>query len=84
MTNHLANDPNQSADSEAMLNAFQRDVFGYFMHETNPANGLVVDKTQPDSPASIAAVGFALAVYPIGVECSWMTRAEDWTACGEV
>ena len=59
-----------------MLDALQRDAFGYFLHETNPANGLVADKTQPDAPASIAAVGFALAVYPVGVERSWMTRAE--------
>jgi hypothetical protein len=36
----------------------------------------VSDKTQSDAPASIAAVGFALAVYPVGVERSWMTRNE--------
>ena len=76
MTNHLANYPNQPANSEQMLDALQRDALGYFLHETNPANGLVADKTQPDAPASIAAVGFALAVYPVGVERSWMTRAE--------
>src|SRR6185369_5227145 len=28
------------------------------------------------APASIAVVGFALAVYPVGVERGWMTRAE--------
>ena len=76
MTSHLANYPNQPTSSEEMLDALQRDAFGYFLHETNPVNGLVVDKTQPDAPASIAAVGFALAVYPVGVERSWMTRAE--------
>lgn len=59
-----------------MLDALQRDAFGYFLHEINPANGWVVDKTQHDAPASIAAVGFALAAYPVGVERSWMTRAE--------
>ena len=76
MTSHLANHSNQPASNEEMLDALQRDAFGYFLHETNPANGLVVDKTQPDAPASIAAVGFALAVYPVGVERSWMTRGE--------
>ncbi len=76
MTSHLANYPNQPASSEEMLDALQRDAFGYFLHETNPANGLVADKTQSDAPASIAAVGFALAAYPVGVERSWMTRAE--------
>jgi len=76
MTSHLAHLSNQPASIEAMLDALQRDAFEYFQHETNPVNGLVVDKTQPGAPASIAAVGFALAAYPVGVERSWMTRAE--------
>jgi hypothetical protein len=59
-----------------MLDALQRDAFRYFLNETNPANGLVVDKTQPGAPSSIAAIGFALAAYPVGVERSWMTRTE--------
>jgi hypothetical protein len=59
-----------------MLDVLQRDAFEYFLNETNLANGLVVDKTQAGAPASIAAVGFALAVYPVGVERSWITRAE--------
>jgi len=73
---HLANDPKQPASNEEMLDSLQRDAFGYFLHENNTANGLVIDKTQTDAPASIAAVGFALAAYPVGVERSWMTRAE--------
>jgi hypothetical protein len=68
--------PNQPASSVELLDALQRDAFGYFLHEINPANGLVADKTQQDAPASIAAVGFALAAYPVGVERAWMTRAE--------
>ncbi|MEP7327025.1 MAG: glucoamylase family protein [Gemmatimonadota bacterium] len=62
--------------AELRLDALQRHAFEYFLHETNPANGLVADKTEPGAPASIAAVGFALAVYPIGVERAWMTRAD--------
>ncbi len=27
-----------------MLDALQRDAFSYFLHQTNPANGLVADK----------------------------------------
>ena len=68
--------PDLAAGGEAMLDRLQQDSFEYFMHETNPANGLVADKTEPDAPASIAAIGFALAAYPIGVERSWMTRTE--------
>jgi hypothetical protein len=33
----------------------------YYLHETNPDNGLVRDKTEPNAPASIAAMGMALA-----------------------
>jgi hypothetical protein len=42
----------------------------------NFANGLIADKTQKGSPASIAATGLALAAYPVGVERGLMTRAE--------
>jgi hypothetical protein len=58
------------------LDMLQRESFGYFLFETNPANGLVVDKCAPDWPASIAAVGFALAAYPVGVERGFMARAD--------
>ena len=64
---------------EAQLDALQRHSFEYFLRETNPANGLVADKTQPGSPASIAAVGFALAAYPVGVARGWMTRTDAVT-----
>jgi hypothetical protein len=40
----------------------------YYLHETNPDNGLVRDKTDPRAPASIAAVGMALAAIPVIVE----------------
>lgn len=46
---------------DAELELLQRESFSYFVHETNPANGLVIDKTAPDWPASIAATGLALA-----------------------
>ena len=75
MTAHLGNYPSQPSSDEEMLDALQRDAFGCFLHETNPANGLVLDKTQPGAPASIVAVGFAAAAYPVGVERSWITRA---------
>src|SRR5690242_2521382 len=57
------------------LEKAQRQAFSYFLHETNPANGLVIDKTAPNWPASIAATGLALAAYPIGVERGFMTRS---------
>ena len=40
----------------------------YDLHETNPDNGLVRDKTDPAAPTSIAAVGLALATLPVVTE----------------
>ena len=60
---------------DAELETLQRETFGYFLHETNPRNGLVRDKTAPDWPSSIAATGLALAVYPVAVERGFITRA---------
>jgi hypothetical protein len=57
------------------LESLQRETFSYFLKETNPRNGLVVDKTAADWPASIAATGLALAVYPVAVERGFITRA---------
>lgn len=65
---------NQPRLSDFMLDGLQRKTFEYFVHEDNPANGLIADKTQAGSPASIAAVGLALAAYPIGVERGFLTR----------
>lgn len=74
---------NQSAVSPGVLDALQRDAFSYFLKETNAANGLVVDKVPASEPpregavpASIAAVGFALAAYPVGVERGWIGRSQ--------
>jgi hypothetical protein len=64
---------NQSDD--VMLDQLQKETFAYFLHESNPENGLVRDKTKRDWPASIAATGLALASYPVGVERSFLTRA---------
>ena len=46
----------------------------YYLHETNPDNGLVRDKTEPTAPVSIAAVGMALATMPVVVERGILIR----------
>jgi hypothetical protein len=61
-----------SAESE--LDALQRESFSYFTLESNPANGLVIDKCEPGWPASIAAVGVGLAAYPVAVERGFLPR----------
>ncbi|MEO8442287.1 MAG: glucoamylase family protein [Betaproteobacteria bacterium] len=61
---------------EALLDQLQRNAFGYFIQRVNPANGLIADTSREESPASIAVVGFALSVYPVGVERGWIKRAD--------
>src|ERR1700683_2150108 len=65
----------QGTDSE-MLNNLLRETFEFFRHEINPQNGLIVDKTQPGSPSSIAAVGMGLSVYIVAVERGLLSRNE--------
>ena len=65
-----------SRQQEKLLSDLQSDAFQYFIHEVNPDNGLVVDSTKGGWPSSIAAVGMALSVYPVGVEHGFITRAE--------
>ena len=67
---------NQPAASDEALHELQRATFGYFLKETNPANGLVPDKTRIGVPCSIAAVGLALAAYAVGAERGFVTRAD--------
>jgi hypothetical protein len=62
--------------NDDMLEGIQRDTFAYFEDQTNPANGLVFDRTDDSAPASIAVVGFALAAYPVAVERGFWMRAE--------
>jgi len=61
---------------EARLDNLQRHAFDYFLHKTNPSNGLVADHSQPGAPSSIASIGFALTSYLVGVERGWMSRSD--------
>jgi hypothetical protein len=56
------------------LNRLQLTTLQYYLHEVNPANGLVRDKTDKTAPASIAAVGLALASLPVLVERGIISR----------
>ena len=56
------------------LSRLQFTTVLYYLHCTNPDNGLVRDKTEPNAPASIAAIGMALATIPVVVERGVLTR----------
>jgi len=59
-----------------MLDELLRVTFEYFRKEANPRNGLIADKNEPGSPASIAAVGLGLSCYVVAAERGLMRRAE--------
>jgi len=61
-------------EDEQFLDTLQYTTFLYFINEINPQNSLVKDRSADWSPASIAATGFGVAVWIIGVERGWMTR----------
>jgi hypothetical protein len=48
--------------------ALQFTTILYYLQCSNPDNGLIRDKTQPNAPASIAALGMALATIPVMVQ----------------
>lgn len=60
----------------AFLDTVQRRTFDWFWETTNASNGLVPDRWPTPSFSSVAAVGFGLTAYPIGVERGWITREQ--------
>lgn len=68
--------PPDSVQSAAFLDTLEERTFHYFWDLSNPTNGLTPDRSPSPSFSSIAAVGFALTAYPIGVERGYVTRAE--------
>jgi len=54
----------------------ERRTFRFFWETANPRNGLVPDRWPTPSFSSIAAVGYGLAAYAIGVERGWCSRPD--------
>lgn len=54
----------------------EQRTFRFFWVTVNRGNGLVPDRWPTPSFSSIAAVGFALPAYAVGVERGWCSRAE--------
>lgn len=61
---------------EVVLDDLEHRTFDFFWRTADPATGLVPDRYPTPSFSSIAAVGFGLTAYPIGVERGYVTRAE--------
>ncbi|MEP6620229.1 MAG: glucoamylase family protein [bacterium] len=58
----------------AFIDTLSRRTFDFFWLTTNAKNGLTPDRWPTKSFSSVAAVGFALTAYPIGVQHGWVTR----------
>lgn len=58
----------------AMLDSIQYKTFLYFLNEHSPDKGIVKDRAASWAPASIAATGFGIPSFAIGVERKWITR----------
>lgn len=61
---------------DALVSDLHQRSFRFFWDTTDPATGLAPDRWPTPSFASIAAVGFALTAYPVGVVNGWITRAQ--------
>jgi hypothetical protein len=68
--------PGVAPDTVAFLDSLQRKTFNWFWDLTPTSNGLTPDRWPTPSFSSIAAVGFALTGYGIGVERGWITRQQ--------
>lgn len=68
--------PIQPQSQEAFLDDLQERTFRWFWEVTPPQNGLTPDRWPSQPTSSIAAVGFALSAYPVGVERGWVTREQ--------
>lgn len=68
--------PDAALSPQALLDDLERRSFDYFWQTTNPANGLVPDRWPTPSFSSVAAVGFGLSAYAIGMARGWITREQ--------
>ena len=65
-----------SPREDAFLDQLERDTFRFFWEATPSGTGLTPDRTPGSDVSSVAAVGFALTSYLVGVERGYVTRAE--------
>ncbi len=66
----------RAVDATALLDDLERRTFDFFWETTDARTGLTPDRWPTRSFCSIAAVGFALSAYTVGVERRFVTRAQ--------
>lgn len=68
-----------SAPQQAMVDDLERRTFEWFWQTADPDTGLIPDSAPGHSFSSIAAVGFGLTAYGVGVERGYITREQAVT-----
>jgi hypothetical protein len=67
--------PPLTARQTAFLDTLERRTFNWFWEKSDSRTGLTPDRWPTKSFSSVAAIGFALTAYPIGIERGYITRA---------
>ncbi|WP_176064059.1 glucoamylase family protein [Anaeromyxobacter diazotrophicus] len=65
-----------SPAQQAFLDQLQRDTFKFFWEASPAGTGLTPDRAPGSDVSSVAAVGFALTSYLVGVERGYVSRAD--------
>jgi hypothetical protein len=71
-----AAEPRAAEPVDPLIVELQERTFRFFWDTANPQNGLIPDRYPTPSYSSIAAVGFGLTTYPVGVERGYITREQ--------
>ncbi len=67
---------NLALEDERLLDSIQQKTFLFFLNEHHPDWGLIKDRVVGSAPSSIAATGFGLPCFAIGVERKWISREQ--------
>jgi len=66
----------EAEDAAPFLDTVQTRTFDFFWETTPATTGLTPDRWPEPPFSSVAAVGYALTAYPIGVERGYVSRAQ--------
>jgi hypothetical protein len=68
--------PTPDFRADPFLDTVETRTFRWFWDTTNPNNGLIPDRWPTKSFSSVAAIGFGLTSYVVGVERGFVSRAD--------
>lgn len=65
-----------TVQDETLLDTIQKKTFLFFLNEHHPEWGIIKDRASSWAPSSIAATGFGIPSFAVGVERNWIARAQ--------